>query len=319
MIEDEKKLLAFAGSGNIEKVKELLEKGVNVNVKGEYDLTPLHRAMEWLPHLHGKDFLELTKVLVDAGADVNALDVDGTTPMYLAAIEGFYDVVVYLHTHGADLNVTLTNGFSAVHEIGNKMGGGLTDVKLTMVRDGKKITIDDPDEIRRIQGSHPDDEFMGYVNTVRYVLEHGYDVNQLSDGEHQTALHNAAGNGSEEVVRLMLETGKCRINHQDKFGLTALHFASRKGYVGIVKRLITAGADPNIQENYGFTPLHEAAENNNLHIVTYLCGHGADLSLGLTKDFDMYQKNDTALDIAKKRKRKRIITYLIKQMKKKAG
>lgn len=310
MTEDEKNLLGYSTSGNIKKVEELLKKGVDVNVKGEYDLTPLHRAMEWLPHLRDKEFLKLTKLLVENCADVNSKDVDGTTPMYLAAIEGFYDVVVYLHQHGAEINVTLDNGFTALHEIGNKMGGGLTNVKLIIKKDGKEVTIEDPDEIRKIQGSHPDDEFMGYVMSVKYIIDNGHDIDTMSKEHNQPALFNACDHGSEELVRLLLERGVANINHQDTFGITALHYACRNGYDGIVKRLIKAGADPKIQENYGFTSLHEAAERNELKIAKYLCKHGADVSIGLTQDFDIYKAGDTALDIAKKRNNKKIVKFL---------
>jgi ankyrin repeat protein len=66
--------------GNIEVVKLLLDRGVNVNLKAsliETDWTPLHLA------LHCGDF-EILKLLLANGADPNIQDDDGKTPFDVA-------------------------------------------------------------------------------------------------------------------------------------------------------------------------------------------------------------------------------------------
>ena len=52
----------------------------------------------------GGETRDVAKYLVTAGADVNAADTNGATPLYLAAVNGHLDVAKYLVTAGADLN-----------------------------------------------------------------------------------------------------------------------------------------------------------------------------------------------------------------------
>ncbi|MFX0135000.1 MAG: ankyrin repeat domain-containing protein [Candidatus Hodarchaeota archaeon] len=312
MSEIERDLRGYAYSGNIEELKKVIKKGVNINAADSEGTTALHNATIWMPHLQDKDFLGITKLLVENGADVNATNKYKETPLLLAAFEGYYEIVVYLHEKGAKIDVANDGGFNPLHEIAKKIPGRPMNYKLIIERNGKKVEITDPDEIRKIQGSHPDDEYFGYVNTAKYLIDNGINVNQQTKERKQTPLFHASDEGVQELVEMILEKGVENINHQDSYGLTVLHYASRKGYLGIVKALIAAGSDPNIKENYGFTPLHETAENGHLEILKFLIENGGDVNSKLTKDFDPYKTGDTPLDIAKKANKKNIIAYLTK-------
>ena len=66
---------------NIDKIKELLYSGVDVNIKDNYGETPLYYASTY-----GQ--LQIVKLIIEYGADVNAKDNDGDTPLYWASIHG---------------------------------------------------------------------------------------------------------------------------------------------------------------------------------------------------------------------------------------
>ena len=94
-IDDEK----YANEGHIQVAKYLIEAGSDVNEKDKYDLkTPLHLVAS------GKKFKDLVQVLVEKGADVNALDEENETPIFKAVRNGNYDAVEKLIDAGANLN-----------------------------------------------------------------------------------------------------------------------------------------------------------------------------------------------------------------------
>ena len=79
-----------AWKGNPEKVSELLEGGANVNVKDNFDQTPLIFASM-------KGELKVAQVLVDAGADLQAMNKWNNTALNLAKTE----VAAFLRSKGA--------------------------------------------------------------------------------------------------------------------------------------------------------------------------------------------------------------------------
>jgi len=310
MTQENQDLIAFAKQGNIEKVEELIKAGTDVNIGDKDDITALHEATTWLPHLKDKDFLGLAKLLIEAGADINKQDRWGATSLYLAAVEGFVDVVKYMHSKGGKVDIPFKNGHTHLHEIAIKMKAGFSNLSLTITENGVEKVITDIDEIRKIQGKTIQDEFLSYVSTSKFLIESGADINAEITESSQTPLFLAADHNSIELARLLIDKGVKEINYQDKFGYTALHYASKKGNLEIVKLLVVAGANPKIQEKYGFTPLHEAAENDNVEVLEYLLERGGDITLGLITAFDRYAVGDTPLQIAEKANRKAATEFL---------
>jgi len=72
--EDEEWLLDAAEEGNIDTVRQLLEKGVNLNTRGEGGVTPLQNAA-------GSGEPELVSLLLEAGADPSHVDEEGMTAL----------------------------------------------------------------------------------------------------------------------------------------------------------------------------------------------------------------------------------------------
>lgn len=97
-------------------------------------------------------------------------------------------------------------------------------------------------------------------------------VNNLSVNNDRsyglTALHAAAWNGRNEVVRVLLHGG-ADMNIRGYSHETPLMAAVYKGYLSVVEKLLAAGADVTIRETErGYTALHYAASHNR---VAHVC------------------------------------------------
>lgn len=87
----------------------------DVNQKGIGNNTPLHVVSHW-----GE--LDGVKMLVEAGAEINALDTDFRTPLYCAVMSRNVLVVKYLLEQGCDPNIVGDDGKSALRFSRNLSG-----------------------------------------------------------------------------------------------------------------------------------------------------------------------------------------------------
>lgn len=89
-------LLWAALEGDVDTVKELIKGGADVNRFGP-DETPLIAAAR---KGYDDDHMEIVKLLLDAGADVNATDCYGSSAVRLAQRKGLTRMVNYLQSRG---------------------------------------------------------------------------------------------------------------------------------------------------------------------------------------------------------------------------
>lgn len=88
-----------------------------------------------------------------------------------------------------------------------------------------------------------------------------------------------AAQGDTRMIELFLEAG-ISVNVQEPMRhVSALHNAASQGHLGLVKRLVEKGADPNRQDWNGYTPLINAAFAGHQLVVEYLIAHGAKVNI----------------------------------------
>jgi len=250
----------FAAVRNAEPsvVRLLLKKGAPVNAtdSGRYDETVLMAAA-------GGWSVEALQMVLDAGADLKAINKNGETALMKAStIDNRYSVetrlpmIELLLKKGADVNARDQGGRTAL----------LHSVVQHMSEAGGVI-------------SHPE--------VVRLLLDHGADV-KAKDRDGNTALIETVGvwEGPIEIVRLLLERG-VDVDAQNNKGTSALMVAADKGKMDVVQLLSGKGANLNLKDDGGSTALDYAVENGNAEVATFLRAKGASSSRNYKDDSEV--------------------------------
>jgi ankyrin repeat protein len=294
-------------------IRRLLDEGVHPDASGKYGTTLLMVGIvKNVP-------IELSREMLEAGADPNAVTVKGDSILYKAAKEGLVDAVRLLGEYGAKPSATSSEDSPLIAAIGTNRGLELAKVLLDMGADPDPIhaaaqfssRLDylklflehgaDPNARGRLDRTPLFAIFDDSGETVEMLVEFGADPN-LTNARGQTALFEAARSDNLEVAKALVEAG-IDTDVRDVYGQTALYVAQDKGADDVAeflkdlgalqgnnifhvseadetRQLIRCGVDPNITQTEGFNPLHEAAmDDTNKGAARVLLDAGADLNM----------------------------------------
>jgi quinoprotein dehydrogenase-associated probable ABC transporter substrate-binding protein len=205
------------------RVTYLLEKkGAAINALDLQGETPLHHALQLR-------YPDMVAFLVAHGADVNLRDRDGWTPIMTAAYGDDGDAVKLLAAHGADPNALSAQNLTA---LGIATQYGKDKAALALIAVGA-----DPNRPIGEAGYTP--LMLVAANDARDVaqalMQKGADVNARNSGG-VTALMIAAANGRAEMAELLVRAG-ANVKAQSERGDTALSIARAKGHEKVIKVL----------------------------------------------------------------------------------
>lgn len=305
-------LMWAVAESHAEMARELIAHGADVNARQvtwnwERQVTKEPRE-KWMP-LGGltpllfaarQGCLDCVRVLLKAGAEINAADPNNISPALLAVINGHYDVAAFLLDQGGDPNVADETGRTALYaavdmhtmpgsnrpapsEIENKLTS--MDLIQALLAHGANVNA----QLKKMQ-------------PYRTKLDRGDDT-MLGTGT--TALLRAAKAGDAEAIAALLAKG-ADVKVPTKFGITPVMAAAGLGTkeedttgrkktepeaIASIKLCLDAGADVNGADNQGQTALHGAAQKGWDQVVQFLVDHGAKLDV---KD----KRGHTSLDAA---------------------
>lgn len=262
-----------AGNGRADVVSASLQAGADPNAAMELHLPPIdphdeHRRWtnadafakeDEVAHVHLRPLgaavhgghVDVCRVLLDAGADVNADAGDGP-PLVQAVNRGHAAVAELLIERGADLRARRPIGHSLLHDAASAAYADVVSVLLKAGADPKEM--DDAGGTPIVVAS-----IRGDVRIVRDLIAAGADVDPPAPTpeaikgpllkviaargtlNYAPPLVHAAGLGHVQVVGELLKAG-ADLNRTDSHGQTAYDVARRNNHVGVVRLLKEAGA-----------------------------------------------------------------------------
>jgi ankyrin repeat protein len=96
--------------GQLDQVKAAIAQGADVNFRGKGGTTPLVVAAR-------NGYFDIAKYLVEQGAQIDKRDnVREKSALLAAAFKGHYDIAEFLIEHGADVNAQAVNGWTPLHD-----------------------------------------------------------------------------------------------------------------------------------------------------------------------------------------------------------
>ena len=225
--------------------------------------------------------------MIAAGADVNAAQGDGTTPLHWAVYKIDADLTRALLQRGARPNVINNYGSSPLAEAVKVANPRLVEMLLDAGSDANVPNQEGQTALMLAARA-------GSLDVASLLVRHGADVNAREKWRGQTALMWAADAGSAELTRFLISqkadinaralandwptqmTGEPRNQYRPTGGLTPLLYAARSGCTDCVKALLDAGADPNHPNPDGVTPLMVAIDNFAFDTAKLLFERGAN-------------------------------------------
>jgi ankyrin repeat protein len=210
-------------------------------------------ALHWAVY---NDDAEMVDRLLAAGADVNARNDYGASPLSQAAVVGNATVIKRLLAAGADVDSANADGQTALMVVARSSN----------------------------------------IDAAKLLLKHGAKVDAREAWREQTALMWAAAEGQPGMVKLLIEKGadvnaRSKENNWDRQvtaeprhqarpagGFSPLLYAARRGCLECARLLVKAGADVNGVDPEGVSPLLLATLNFSFDTAALLIDQGADVN-----------------------------------------
>jgi ankyrin repeat protein len=297
--------------GDLQKVLAFLDKGIDINIRGEFGYTPLIAASKYsqleiaralcgrgadlnaatdVAELNGEwgstpllwaarnCHIEIARLLISNGADVARSGREGDTPLMLSSAANCKWLVRLLIEKGAPVDaVREFDGATALIEA---VKNGCLDIADYLIRKGASQSAKDRDGRSMLALSARNQHYA----QVRYFLDKSLPVNDQDD-HGCTALYHAIGDSleSQYILEYLIRHG-ANARLKDKRGISPLMIASFKGLETEAKLLIDNGALVKDEDLDGETPLHYASRGISQNLDAQFISEASGMTIRLLID-----------------------------------
>ncbi|XP_066253302.1 serine/threonine-protein phosphatase 6 regulatory ankyrin repeat subunit B isoform X3 [Euwallacea similis] len=291
---------------DIDMVRILVDYGTNVDIRNGDGQTPLHIAAA-----EGDEVL--VKYFYGVRASASVTDNQDRTPMHLAAENGHANIIELLADKFKASIFERTKDGSTLMHIASL--NGHADCAMMLFKKGVYLHMPNKDGARSIHTAAR----YGHVGIINTLLQKGEKVD-VTTNDNYTALHIAVESCKPLVVETLLGYGADVHVRGGKMKETALHIAARvKDGEKCALMLLKSGAGPNIATHDGNTPVHVAAKYGNLQTMLLLLEDGGDPQYKNKISSAFHKKGETPLHLASRNCRPDVVTHLINYVKEKRG
>ena len=225
--------------------------------------------------------------MIAAGADVNQVQPDGTTPLQWAVYRVDRELVATLLKKGARPNAVNKYGASPLTEAVRVANAEMVGMLIEVGADVNVANEDGQDALMLAART-------GNVAVAKLLVEHGADVNRREHYRNQSAVMWAAAEGHADMVAFLVSkradltvralandwetqiSSEPRVQYRPTGGLTPLLYAARAGCLACVSAMVDAGVDVDRPNPDGMTPMMMALDNGYPGVARYLLDHGAN-------------------------------------------
>lgn len=230
-------LLAAAAAAHPQSIKELVDSGVNVNVRGSDRETPLSVLFAGLfnpenSRARFRNKMQCIDFLITRGARAGD---DDPLPLVTSAMHHELHFVSALLHSGVDVNKEVAPGQTALF---------------------MSLLAPDP--------GHPVDDRCALA-----LLKAGAD-SSLRHESGAMPIHLAAASNYLGALQELLERRPQDVDARTNIGITPLMMAATEGHAEAAKLLLKFGADPGIKDQEGLTAREVAIKNGNDEVVQIL-------------------------------------------------